>query len=501
MNPLLTRRRFLAATAMAVPLGGIGASAAPAATGHPTTLIAARHTLEVLGKPATVLGVRQPDDMPGLVATVDRPFRVHLENHLSEPTLIHWHGLKPPYRQDGVPGISAPPIAPGGSAEYDFPLDFPGTFWMHSHMGFQEQRLLDAPLIIHSAADLRADRQEIVLLLHDFSFKSPRDIFAALRKRGGMAGMGGTGGVNMGGHGAMGGMMAPGMKMGGTTAGGMASGMKAGSMAMDLNDVVFDAFLANDRTLADPQVVRVAPGGRLRLRIINAAAASNFRLDLGGLAAELVAVDGHPVQPVRGSAFPIAMAQRLDLLVQLPPGQGAHPVLAVLEGERKQTGIILATAQAPIGKIGTEAARSAAPLGFGMERALHAAAPLAPRPVDRTHRIDLTGSMEGYVWSLNGVTYGHDTPLMVAKGERVALIMRNRTMMSHPMHLHGHFFQVAAFNGAKLAGAMRDTVLVPPMATVAIAFDADNPGRWAFHCHNLYHMQAGMMTTVQYTKF
>jgi FtsP/CotA-like multicopper oxidase with cupredoxin domain len=106
--------------------------------------------------------------------------------------------------------------------------------------------------------------------------------------------------------------------------------------------------------------------------------------------------------------------------------------------------------------------------------------------------------MSGYVWGLNGATYPDVPPLRVALGERVEIAMANKTMMSHPMHLHGHFFQVVAVDGKRFPGAVRDTVLVPPMTTVTIAFDADNPGRWVFHCHNLYHMESGMMTTVEY---
>ena len=106
--------------------------------------------------------------------------------------------------------------------------------------------------------------------------------------------------------------------------------------------------------------------------------------------------------------------------------------------------------------------------------------------------------MAPYAWSLNGEYWPNVTPLMIAHGQRVAIEMVNHTMMAHPMHLHGHAFQVVAINGAQLAGAVRDTVLVPPMGSVTIAFDADNPGRWAFHCHNLYHMMTGMMTEVRY---
>jgi FtsP/CotA-like multicopper oxidase with cupredoxin domain len=269
-------------------------------------------------------------------------------------------------------------------------------------------------------------------------------------------------------------------------------------MAMDLNDVAYDAFLANDRTLADPQIVRTEPGGRVRLRIINAAASSGFMIDLGAASARLVAVDGHAVQPVSASRFPIAIAQRLDLALDLPPGQSALPVLAVLEGTTSRTGLVLATAGAPIPKLSGAAAAKAPPLDLGMEQGLRATAGLPARPADRVHRVALTGTMQGYRWGLNGVPYGEDTPLMVARGQRVELVMTNQTMMAHPMHLHGHFFQVVGIGQRRIAGAIRDTVLVPPGQSVTVAFDADNPGRWAFHCHNLYHMEAGMMTTVQY---
>lgn len=106
--------------------------------------------------------------------------------------------------------------------------------------------------------------------------------------------------------------------------------------------------------------------------------------------------------------------------------------------------------------------------------------------------------MMGYDWTINGRQWQNHEPLLVKEGQRVALDITNASMMSHPMHLHGHHFQVVAINGVALCGATRDTVLVPPRGSVRIAFDAVNPGRWLFHCHNLYHMAAGMMTDVRY---
>src|SRR5689334_10316178 len=212
---------------------------------------------------------------------------------------MHWHGLTPPWQQDGVPGISGPPIPPGGSADYEFPLRFGGTFWMHSHQGLQEQLLLSAPLIIRDQRD-RPGQQEIVIMLADFSFTSPEQIFEALKKASGMANMAGPGG-------------------GGSKSSAMASaaGTFNGNTAAapDLNDVKYDAFLANDRTLADPEVIKVEPGGEVLLRIINSSSMSAYHVNLGQLDGELTAVDGFAVTPVTGRDFPIAVAQRLDIRV------------------------------------------------------------------------------------------------------------------------------------------------------------------------------------------
>src|SRR6478672_9406641 len=382
---MLSRRAFLLSTiaastastlarAQTAPPTGAGASGAP-----PTVLRIARRGIEVNGKPASVLGVSQPDGTFGIRTQVDKRFRVHLENTLSEPSLIHWHGLTPPWQQDGVPGVSGPPIPPGGSADYDFPLRFGGTFWMHSHQGLQEQLLLAAPLIIRDQRD-RPDQQEVIMLLADFSFTPPDQIFAELKK-GGMPSMTGASSATPASGGMKGmGTMAPGMAMGGAAA------------KPDLNDVKYDAFVANDRSLSDPDVVKVEPGGRVLLRIINSSSMSAFHVDLGALDGELTAVDGFPVAPVVARRFPIAVAQRLDIRLAIPRSPAAHPVLALLEGERKQTGIILRAADAPIARIPDTASMAYPALTLDLESRLRAASPLKPRKATRTHTLNLTGT-------------------------------------------------------------------------------------------------------------
>jgi FtsP/CotA-like multicopper oxidase with cupredoxin domain len=149
------------------PAGGPDRNAPPR-----TILQLQRRNIVVNGKPASVYGIRQPDGTFGIMTDVGKPFRVRVENGIDEPSLIHWHGLTPPWQQDGVPGISGPPIPPGGTADYDFPLRFGGTFWMHSHQGLQEQLLMAAPLIIHDQRD-RRDQQEIIVMLADFALRRP----------------------------------------------------------------------------------------------------------------------------------------------------------------------------------------------------------------------------------------------------------------------------------------------------------------------------------------
>jgi FtsP/CotA-like multicopper oxidase with cupredoxin domain len=220
---------------------------------------------------------------------------------------------------------------------------------------------------------------------------------------------------------------------------------------------------------------------------------------LGQLDGELVAVDGFAVAPVLGRKFPIAVAQRLDIQLPIPPNPGAHPVLAILEGARNQTGIVLAAGNAAVERIPELAGSTSPALTLELESRLSAMQPLEPRKADRVHTLNLTGDMAKYIWSINNVAWTPEVPpLPIAKGERVELVLVNQTGMPHPMHLHGHEFQVVEIDGKQFSGAVRDTVLVTPGRRVVIAFNANNPGFWAFHCHLLYHLDAGMFTTLGY---
>jgi FtsP/CotA-like multicopper oxidase with cupredoxin domain len=464
----MTRRTFLGTAA------AIGAATClPALAAPPSRrLIVGRRIIEVLGKPAEVYGVTDGNGRSGLVLDPAERFSVAMQNALDEATTVHWHGMTPTPELDGIAETGyVAPLAAGEIRSFDF-APRPGTHWMHSHHGLQEQALLTAPLIVREADGL--DAQEVTLLLNDFSFRDPAEIFAGLTGQGGMAGMD---------HGNMGGGAAP---------------MDHSAMAdMDLNDVEYDAFLANDRTLDDPEVIRTERNGRVRLRIINGASATAFWIDLGAREATVLAVDGNPVQPVTASRFPLAQAQRLDLLLEVPACT-VVPVFARREGDRARTGIILAAPGADIEKYAGAAEFAESPVDLSLEQRLVAAAPLSSRPIDQQLMVMLGGAMAPYVWTLNDKTWQQRQKLEVRSGQRVALGFMNHSMMAHPMHLHGHHFQVTGINGTRIAGAMRDTVLVPPMGSVTVEFDADNPGRWLYHCHNLYHMMAGMVSELVY---
>lgn len=489
MGKVISRRRFIG-TAMAAATWSTGIWAADEQQAPPRTaappsaprrLVAQTRTLEVNGRPAKVFGLIGPDGRRGIRLSPGERFDVDLVNETGESTIIHWHGQLPPWTQDGFPWPQTPPFPNGTTRTYDY-MPIAGTHWMHSHHDLQEQLLLSAPLIVEDEATRRDDRQDVVLMLNDFTFRSPEEVLANLK--------------------------APEKKVEKQTAsspGGQPTRADTKDTATQdgpaggimLNDVNYDAFLANDRTLDDPEIVHVERNGAVRLRIINGAASSQFWIDLGALNGRLVAADGHPVVPLTERRFQIATAQRLDILIDLPT-VGAFPVFAQLEGSRRRTGIILATTGGQVAKTTSESAPIGA-LDNSMETRLTAAQPLPVRQPDAVHTIPLGGQDSPYAWSMNGEYWPQSTPIMLTNGQRIEIELINQTMMSHPIHLHGHAFQVIGINGQAVNGAVRDTIMVSPMnGRVRIAFDAVNPGRWAFHCHNLYHLDTGMAMELRY---
>jgi len=440
-------------------------------------LTIASRSLEVKGKAAKVFGITNGNGHHGLNMVLTPRYTVNVNNMLSEDTLIHWHGLTPPVAMDGTPMLSGPLQKAGESRLIDFANREAGTHWMHSHVGLQEQQMLAAPLIIRETDTPLFDEQEHVVMLHDFTFRHPQEVLAELQGGGGghadHAGTAAPANMEHGSHGDM----------------AVAAGMSA--------DVNFDALLANDRTLDDPEVVQAEKGGHFRLRIINACAASNLWIDLGGLTGELIAVDGKTIHAVKGRRFPLAIAQRSDIRLQLPGGSGAWPILFRMEGGDLQSGIILRSGTGAVGRVSDRGDIQPA-LDLGLEMKLRSVAVPPDVAVSRTEMIMLTGGGADYAWGLNGKYSMHDTIMTVRQDERYEVMFHNMTSMAHPMHLHGHYFKVVGIGNRRINGAIRDTVLVPVGETVTIQFDANNPGTWALHCHHLYHMNSGMMGALAY---
>ena len=290
---------------------------------EPVRLFVKEVPLKVLGKEVTVIAIEQADGTQGYSPEKDDGFHVEVVNQLKVPTSIHWHGLILPNLMDGVPFVTQNPILPGKSFRYDFPLKQSGTYWMHSHYGLQEQLYNSAPLIIWTPEERAKADQNVVVTLSDFSFTSPEQILKALK--------GGTPSMKEKAPGKKVETMDPGKSSG--SMGKSAPAEVVGQKWDDQNqrlvrtvlrapeadiDVKYDALLANRRTLDDPEIISVRPGESVLLRLIAASSSQNFYVDTGTLEAELLAVDGKAVRPVRGNFFQLGVAQRLDLKVIIP---------------------------------------------------------------------------------------------------------------------------------------------------------------------------------------
>ncbi len=460
--PSVDRRGFLKFSA---GFGGAVLSGIPwalAQTVAPMLTVGSR-MIEVNKKPTKVFSVLGANGKPGMIAREGDRFAGTIMNATDEPLQMHWHGqTKAPADQDRArPDGGA--LAVNQTDAHDFEMTS-GTHWMHAH-ALSEQQLLAAPMV---AIEKNAGEvQNIIVMLHDFAFRSPQEILAEL----------GSSTAHTG-HSAGGGTIRKALAM------------------THANDVRYDAYLANDRTFDDPEVVSVDKGGRVRLRIINGGTATTFFIAVPSLESRCIAVDGSPCQPVSQPSYPLAAGQRIDLLVQIPQQGGAFPVFARVEADRFVTGIVLATAGASVRKLATLADTPQGLVTLGLEMQLRAAKPLATRRPDKKFMVML-GEGPGYRWTINGRAHGEHEPFDVRRGERIEMTFMNPTTMMHPMHLHGHHFQVVGVGRRRFAGAVRDTVIVPAHTPLTIAFNGNHKGAWFLHCHHLYHMATGMMTEVR----
>jgi len=396
--------------------------------------------------------------------------RATVTNDLPQPTTVHWHGLAIPNDMDGVPVLTQPAIIPGGVFTYQFTVPDAGTYYLHSHVGTQLDRGMYGPLIIEDPDDGKDYDDELVVVLDDWidgTGTTPDQVLENLRKTG------------------MKPMSRDAPKVGPTA-----------PLGGDGGDVTYPYFLINGRTTTDPQVMDYRAGQRIRLRIINAGADTAFRVAVPGTDLDVTHTDGYPVVPRRVGSVILGMGERVDAVITLG---SSVPVIAVPEDKdgHAQLNIRVAGAQA---NVDVDAFVKALRTSEVLNTAVLTPAPdvvLPQRNPDVTLDLRLAGPLNGYTWPINGRLYDppHDG-LAVQAGERVRLRFANESMMFHPMHLHGHTFQVVQ---PGRPGARKDTVLVPPKQTVEVDFDTNNPGRWIVHCHNDYHLNAGMATFVEYT--
>lgn len=437
------------------------------AASAPTILEVKNKTIEVNGKSKVVYTIEQPDGTWGYYGIKGQNFNVIVKNETDVSTGIHWHGIILPNAMDGVPGVTQAAIPPGGEYHYEYSLVQAGTYWMHSHMGLQIQDLMEAPFIINDPNDPYNKDQQVVIMFQDFTFKNPDAVFKELQTGAAMSGMN-----NM--------------------------SQNMNDNKPDLNDVQYDAFLTNYQTLQNPEIVKVQAGKTVRLRFINGAAGSNFWINLGDLTGTAIAFDGENIKPFSGKNFELALGQRIDILVTIPKSGGAFPILGQVEGLKQQTGLILITPGASVPKI-SETAQNAAPaLNYQQELQMKSEDPLPQKPIAQVITLNLSGDMQKYIWMINGQAWPNVTPIQLKEGERVEFIFNNQSNMAHPMHLHGHVFELVSINQQKITdGALHDTILVLPHTQVKVILDADYPGKWMLHCHMAYHQEAGMMTMVE----
>ncbi len=581
-----TRRQFLRDATLgggALALPGFPAWAQPVSTGIATplpvlsgtdiALTVAHLTRTIDGTRSHAIGINGTSPAPLIRLKQGQQVRLSVTNSLDEETSIHWHGLLVPFQMDGVPGISFPGIPARTTFTYDFPVVQAGTYWYHSHSGLQEQMGHYGPIVIDpEGPDPIVSDREHVIVLSDHSPLHPHAIFRRLKLQGGYFNY-------------------QKQTLGGLLAGrDQSAGERRmwGGMRMDPTDVsdvtgATYTYLVNGHGPADNWTALFTPGERVRLRIINASAMTNFNVRIPGLKMTVVQADGQNVRPVAVDEFQIAVAETYDVIVE-PAAPVAHTLVAEAWD---RSGMARATLAPRVGMVAAVPALRKRPLatmkdmGMGDMAAMdhgamggmagmdHGTMPgmdkpaqspageapmpamshsmrdfanapglpktptvqtVAPMPMDRTGeppqglsntghtvlvyrdlvalerntdlraptrqlQIHLTGNMERYMWAFDGVKLNEvKAPIPFRQGERVRVTLVNDTMMAHPIHLHGHFFELVTGHGDH--APRKHTINVAPGGTATFDLTADAVGDWAFHCHMLYHMHAGMMQVV-----
>ena len=429
--------------------------------------------------------------------------RVH--NHLKrQTTSTHWHGLLLPNAQDGVPHVTTPPIQPGETHTFGFDLRHSGTYWYHSHTHLQEQNGVFGSIVVtpREGEPVQADRDQ-VLVLSDWTNTDPMEVMRMLMRGTDYFGL----------------MRRNSQSLLGAVQGGMLKDYFqrewSRMMPMDVSDVGYHAFLINGQRQTR---IEGRPGERVRLRLINAAAATYFYLHSSAGPMTLVAADGPAVQPVQVDRFLMAIAETYDVIITIP-ASGQYELCATAQDGSGHVSAFLGSGE------NHPASDPPRPNLYQMDEMLNLAleekeddarASLnLPRPGSpyrllrstkdtslpakmprRKITMHLTGDMNRYIWSFDGKTIADEPYVMIKRGEIIELELINDTMMHHPIHLHGHFFRLLMGQGAR--SPLKHTVDVPPMSKRTVEFEANEAQDWMFHCHILYHMMSGMARVFRY---
>ncbi|MCZ6620027.1 MAG: copper resistance system multicopper oxidase [Gammaproteobacteria bacterium] len=502
------------------------------------------------GEPARATGINGTVPGPLLRFKEGEPITLNVRNALDEDSSIHWHGLLLPTNMDGVPGLSYAGIKPGETYRYHYHVKQSGTYWYHSHSGLQEQVGVYGPIVIDPAdADPVTCDAEFVVLLSDWTFEDPDRLFANLKRMDGYYNYQKRTVFDF-----FEDVEARGWKAT------MADRRMWGRMRMapsDIADVTGATYtyLMNGLGPDSNWTGLFEPGERVRLRFINGSAMSFFNVRIPGLEMTVVQADGQNISPVVIEEFQIGTAETYDVVVT-PSADRAYTIFAeamdrsgfargTLSPRAGMAAAVPEMRERPLSTMkdmgmdhgsmtrmdhgdmhhggrsmsvthdhrrgpgvanlndmpGARLGEPGAGLGGVGHRVLTYSdlKALVPNPdarePARTMELHLTGSMERYMWSFDGLKFTEvEGPIQFEHGERLRMVLVNDTMMAHPIHLHGMFVELVNGNGSY--NPRKHTVVVKPGERLAVDVTADAPGLWAFHCHLLYHMKAGMMRAV-----
>jgi FtsP/CotA-like multicopper oxidase with cupredoxin domain len=477
-------------------------------------------TVNFTGQAVQAMAVGGTIPAPTIEATVGDTLRVTFNNKMDVETSVHWHGILLPNDQDGVPYLTTPPIEAGTSFTYEYPIIHHGTYWYHSHTGLQEQRGVYGALVFHPKdGEAVKANHEAVVVLSDWTNENPNQVMHNLKKSDDYYALKKDSVqswlkvVQHGQQAIQNRLEGAWMRMG----------------PMDISDVGYDAFLANGER--QHKLAHTTAGKTVRLRVVNAGASSYFNLQYAGGAMLVVAADGVDVVPFQVDRQRIAIAETFDVIVTVPD-TGAYEFRATSEDGTGYSSVILGDGQihhAPeipkpnlfltdhsmhggmasmdepeidhaamghdMGAMNQKESSTQQMQEYELLRSLEPTSFSDTNP-ERIVDLELTGDMERYAWSFNNKVLSEDSKILIRRGETVRFVMENKTMMHHPIHLHGHFFRV--LNGQGEYSPLKHTVNVPPMQTVTIEFFANEEKDWFFHCHNLYHMKSGMTRVISY---